>query len=359
MAEEVRHTAPERGEILAVERSFVHAAVHFERADRSDHDHRVRDESRRAAFYIKELFRAEIRAEAGLGHGVLRRPHRHSCCKHRAAPVGDVRERPTVNEGGSPLKSLDEVRLDGILQQRRHRPLRLQLPACDGLIVIGVADNYPRKAFLKVGQRGREAQNGHYLARDGDIKAVLARNAVISAAHAVEDEAKLAVVHVHTALPCDAPGIYIQGVPLLYVVIEHGGEKIICRAYGVDVAGKVEVYILHRYHLRVSAAAGPALDAEHRAERRLAHVDDGALAYPAERIGKTDGGGRLALAGGRWGHGRYQHELSLRPVLIEIGEADLGLVPAVLLKISFVYPREGGYLAHRAHDEPLRYFNIA
>ena len=59
--------------------------------------------------------------------------------------------------------------------------------------------------------------------------------------------------------------------------VEHRREQVVRRADRVDVAGEVEVEVLHRHHLRQPAARGAALDPEHRAQRRLAQAQHRAL----------------------------------------------------------------------------------
>ena len=57
--------------------------------------------------------------------------------------------------------------------------------------------------------------------------------------------AELAVVHIDSALPHDLAGVDAEHIALLDVVIEHGGEQVVRRADGVEVAGEVQVDILH------------------------------------------------------------------------------------------------------------------
>ena len=48
------------------------------------------------------------------------------------------------------FEGLDEVRLDGILQQHRHRSLSLELLRGHRFVVVGIGDDYLREAFLEV-----------------------------------------------------------------------------------------------------------------------------------------------------------------------------------------------------------------
>ena len=50
----------------------------------------------------------------------------------------------------------------------------------------------------------------------------------------------------------------------------NAAAEVVRRADRVDVAGQVEVEVLHRDDLAAAAAGGAALDPEHRPEARLA-----------------------------------------------------------------------------------------
>jgi len=99
----------------------------------------------------------------------------------------------------------------------------------------------------------------------------------------------------------------------------------------VDVAGEVEVHVLHRDDLCVAGAGGAALDPEHGAERRLAQAEERPLADRAEPLRERHGGRRLSLAPFRRRDGRDADELSVRLARepFENGERDLRLVPPV------------------------------
>ena len=314
MAQKVRQTALERREVLGPESVLLRAAVVLERAGRrDDHDRRGR-QIRRAALDVEELFRAEVRAEAGLRDDVVRELEGHFRREHAVAAVRDVCERSPVDQRGRVLERLDEVRLEGVLQKRRHCAGGLEVARRDRPAVEAVGDDHAREAGLHVRDRGRKAEHCHDLARDGDLKAVLARAAVFLPAETGDDLAQLAVVHVHRTLPDDALRVDAELVSLLDVVVEHRGEEVCRRADRVKVAGEVEVDVLHRDDLGIAAAGGPALHAEDRAERRLAQRNTRAFSDAAQAVGEADGRGGFALArrGGR--DRRDKNELPVRPV---------------------------------------------
>ena len=239
-----------------------------------------------------------------------------------------------MDEGRGALQGRDQGGLQSVLQQGGHGALGLQVMGGDGLAVIGVGHDHPAQLLLQVGDAGGQAQHGHDLAGHGDLKAVLTGHALGLASQAVHDVAQLAVVHVHRALPGDLLDIDAQGIALLDMVVQHGGHQVVRRADGVEVAGEVEVDVLHGDHLGIPAASGPSFDAEHRAQRGLPQSGDGLLANLAQAVGQTHRRGGLALAGGGGGDGGHQDQLAvLRLYLIQQLVIHFGLVPAIVLQI--------------------------
>ena len=263
-----------------------------------------------------------------------------------------------MDEGGRALQRLHEVGLERVLEERRHGPRRAELTCGHRLLVVGVAHDDAGEARLEIGDAGGEAEHSHDLACHRDVEAVLARHAVDASAEAVGDEAQLPVVHVNGAAPGDAPGVYVQGIALVDVVVEHGGEQVVRRAYGVEVAGEVEVDVLHGYDLGVAAAGRAALYAEHGPERGLAQRHDGALAYFSQRIREADGGRGLPLARRGGVDGGDEYELAVLSRGLEQGGVYLGLVTAVALDKALVYAGLGGDFGYGQGDGCLGNFNI-
>ena len=96
--------------------------------------------------------------------------------------------------------------------------------------------------------------------------------------------------------------------------VEHRRQQVVRGADRVDVAGEVEVEVLHRHDLRHAAAGRAALDAEHRSERRLAQARHRSLADRAEPLREADERRRLALARLRRRHAGHADQLAVGPV---------------------------------------------
>ncbi len=65
---------------------------------------------------------------------------------------------------------------------------------------------------------------------------------------------------------------------LIDVIVEQSRNHVMRTRYGVKIARKVKVYLLHRKNLCITATRSAALHSEARTERRLAQCHDCFLA---------------------------------------------------------------------------------
>ena len=82
------------------------------------------------------------------------------------------------------------------------------------------------------------------------------------------------------------------------VVVEHSGEQVVRGSDGVEVTGKMQIQILHRYYLGVSAAGGSALNTENRSEGGFSQSDYALFPSATQTVGQTDCCCSFAFAGG-------------------------------------------------------------
>ena len=303
-------------------------------------DDRARRETAHAADDVHELLHAHVRAEPGLRDDDVAELERDPVGDERVVAVGDVRERPAVDERGLTLERLHEVRLDRLLEQHGHRAGGLQLLRRDRLAVAGRADRDAAEPFAQVVEVARDGDDRHHLGGGGDVAARLAGIAVRAPAQADHGVAQRAVVDVDAAPPGDRERVDPELVAVEQMGLEHGGEQVVRGADGMDVAGEVEVHVLHRHDLRVAGAGCSALDPEHRAERRLAQAEHRLAADRAQALRQRDRGGRLPLAELRRRDRGHADELRVGPVgePVEHREGDLGLVPAVGIELVGLEP---------------------
>ena len=75
----------------------------------------------------------------------------------------------------------------------------------------------------------------------------------------------------------------------------------------MEVAGKVQVDLLHREHLGIAATGSSALDAEARPQRRFTQGHRGLLPYLVQPQRQSYAYCGLAYAGLRGADGRHQY----------------------------------------------------
>ena len=301
--------------------------MHLQCAQGRDQHHRVGGDAGLATLDVEELLGSEVGPEPGLGDDVVGELERGPGCDDRVAPVGDVRERPAVDDGGVVLQRLHQVRSESVLEQHRHRAVGLQIARGDRLPSARLSDHDIAEAALQVVQIGGKAEDRHHLGGDGDVEAVAAREPVADAAERADDLAQRPIVHVHDAPPGDPPGVEPERIALVDVIVEERRQQVVRGADGMEIAGEMQVDVLHRHHLRVAAAGGSALYPEAGTEARLAQADQRLLSDAVQAVGEPDGCGRLAFAGRGGGNRRDQHELSVLALgeRIDVAEIDLRL----------------------------------
>ena len=120
-----------------------------------------------------------------------------------------------------------------------------------------------------------------------------------------------------------------MGVALVYAVVHHGRQQVVGRADGVQVAGEMQVDVLHGHHLSVAAAGRAALDAEYGSQAGLAQAEHGLLAQSVQAVRQTGADGGLALAGRGGADGRYKNQFALFALPLCQLVVDLCLVFAI------------------------------
>ncbi len=316
------------------------AAVVLEGANRGDEHDSARLQPACPAHDVEKLLHPHVRPEAALRHDVVAELERDEIGDERVVAVGDVRERAAVDERRLAFERLHEVRLDGVLEQHGHGARGAELLRCHGLALPRVGDGDRSQAAAEIVEVSSDGRDRHHLGRRGDVEAGLAHVAVRTAAEADNDAAESAVVHVDASAPAHGERIDAERVAVEDVRLEHRREQVVGGADGVDVAGEVEVEVLHRHDLRVAATRGATLDPEDRAERRLTQTEHGSLADLAQALRERDRRRRLAFARFRRRDGRHADELRvlLRGQPVEHGQPHLRLVVPVELDLVSLQP---------------------
>ena len=294
---EVREPSLDGPGVGDLERGLRHAAVSLQGANRRNEDDGGRVEARGGALDVEELLGAEVESEPRLRHDPVGEGKGGLRGEDRAATVGDVRERPAVDEGGDPLAGLDEVRVEGVAEEGEHGSRRLQVPRGDRAFPEGQADDDPLEPSPEILRVLGETEGGHDLGGGRDVEAGLPRDALEDPAEPDDDVPEGSVVHVEDTPPEDPPRVDLEPVAVVDVVVEEGREEVVGRGHRVKVAREVEVHVVGRDEARAAAAGRPSLHPERRAEGGLAEGDTGLLAEAGQPLREADGRRRLSLAG--------------------------------------------------------------
>ena len=95
----------------------------------------------------------------------------------------------------------------------------------------------------------------------------------------------------------------------------------------MKIAGKVEIDILHRHHLRITAACRTSLHPKTWTQAGLTQADRCIFPNPVQTITQSNAGCRFALTRRCWRDSRNEHEFPIRSSLKRLYEivTDLGL----------------------------------
>ena len=308
------------------------SAVHLECLCGDDEYGEGGVETCRAALDVEELLRTQVGTEASLRDGVVAVGQRSVGGDDGVAAVRYVGERSAVYEGCRSLGGLHEVRGDGVGKESDDGAGHLHVAHVEWLLVQSISEEDVVDALAHVLQGCGEAEDGHEFRCRRDVESALGRDAGGGAAQSGDDMAELSVVDVEDALPESLAESEALGGMLVDVVVQQGGYHVVCGGDGVEVAGEVEVDLLHRQHLCVAAACCTALHAEAWSEGRLAEGQHGLLAYLVHAQGQSDADGGLAVAGLCGADGGDEDELVLLCLLrVDGREWHLGDVTAVRL----------------------------
>ena len=279
---------------------------------------------------VREFFQTEIGAETGLGDDYVGKLERHLVRQQRIVAVGDVPKRTGVHQGGLPFHGLHDVGKKRLLEQHGHRPGHPKVLGGDEAAVLSLANDDAPDPLTEILEVTRQGEDGHDLRCGRDDETRLAWHAVLVATEAGDDVPQGTIVDIQRPRPGDKARADIE-LPVENSRIDHRRQQVVGGFDGVDVAGEVQVDLLHRDDLRQAAASAAALDPEQRPGRRLSQAERRIGADPTQALGQADGARGFAFAGAGWRDRSHDDEATIWPVLepLENVEADLCFVGSV------------------------------
>ena len=188
------------------------------------------------------------------------------------------------------------------------------------------------------------------------------------------DVSQAAIVDVDDTFPCDRCRIDVEPpememskpgvVESFFVVdptIDSGGEQIMGGAHGVNVAGKVEIELVHGYDLGIATTSATSLHAEGGSLRWLTDRRYRAFADVGEGLSEADSGHRLAFAqlGGRHGGDDHVSRLASAADPVQYIEMDLRFVPSVQIDLRICQSQLAAEVEYRSERCSSRNLKIA
>ena len=315
MLQKVRNTLLKSFQILIVQVCLRNAAIVLQRTNGRYDDNCARLQSRHTALDVEEFLSTEVCTKACLCDRIITKLQSHLRCDNGVTSMCDVCERSAVYDRRNMLQCLYEIRLQGILQKCTHCAFCMKV-TCGNRLLLGnfsvcISNNDICQTLLQVCNVICQAKDCHDLRCNRDIVAILSRHTVGLSAKSVYYKTKLTVIHIHTSSPGDLSRVDVQLVALVNMVVDHCCKKVICCADRMEVTGKVQVDILHRNNLCISAACCSALYAEYRSEGRLTKRYHNIFTKLLHTICQTYRCGRLSFSCRSWVDRRYENQLSV------------------------------------------------
>ena len=259
--------------------------------------------------------------------------------------MGDVGERAAVDEGRGIFGGLHQVGKQGVLQQDSDGACDAHVVHRERLAVISVAQQDIADAALQIVDVGGQAEDRHNFRGGRDVESRFGRNAVGRTSQPRYDVTKAAIVHVEHPLPLDLFQPLATVPVLVDVVVEQGGNHVVGRCHGVEVAREMQVDVFHRQHLRIAAAGCAALHAEAGTQGGFAQGDHRFLSDFVQAKRQADRYRSLADARLVRGDGRNQDQVVLVHLfLVDQVDGHLGDVTAVILDFVTGNPQLFGYV---------------
>ena len=211
-----------------------------------------------SALNVEEFLCAEVGTESGFGHHIVAISERHLGGYNRVTSVGNVGKGPAMHKCRIVLYGLHQIRVQGVLQEHRYCARHAEVIHGEWVALVGIAEQDFAHAAAQVVDVACEAQNSHNFAGWSDVESRLGWHAIHAGAKSGNHVAQVAVVNVEHAFPYHLAKAYAVFAVLIDIVIEEGCNHVVSRGDGMEVASEVEVDVLHRQHLRVSAAGSTA-----------------------------------------------------------------------------------------------------
>ena len=207
------------------------------------------------AFDVDELLRSEVGSESRFRHGILTGAESEFCGHDGVASMCDVGEWSAMDDSRSVFSGLNEVGLEGILEQCDDASGDAQFLQCEFRTVHPVAEQDVVDSPSEVLDVGGEAEDGHDFRGWGDVESRFADDAVGCRTESGDDVPEISVVDVHHPFPEHLFERRNGFLMLVEIIVHQGCDHVVRCGHSMEVAGEMQVDLVHRQHLRIAASA--------------------------------------------------------------------------------------------------------
>ena len=325
-----------------------YSTVHLQCLESNNENSKVWLQASLAALDVVELLSTEVSTESSLCDSIVA-IFEGSCCSHDGiASMGNVSKRTAVNEGRSALGSLNQVWLQGIEEEGNDTATYTHILDGEWFVILSDAEENIVDATTEIVYACCETHDSHDFRSRSDVESSLCLDAVL-VTDTGNDATQATVVDVHHTAPEYLLELESLSLVLETVVVQEGSNHVVSLSDGMEVASEMEVDLIHRQYLSITAAGSTTLHAEARTERRLAQCNNCLLANLLHTEGETHGYGGLSITSlGRTDSGNEDEMMVLKLVSVNFVRSNLSDVTAVVFYLVFMDSKFCSYLIDRA-----------
>ena len=226
-----------------------------------------------AAFNVIELLCTEICTESCLCNSIVAILKSSSCSHDGIAAMSNVGKRTAMNKCRCSLCCLNQIWLQSIEKESYDTATYTHILYGKWLVVLGDAQKDIIDTATKIINACCETHDSHNLRSWRNIETRLCLDAVLIS-YTGDDAAETTVVYVHHAAPENLLQLESLCLVLETVVIQKGSNHVVGLCNGMEIASEMEINLIHRQNLGVTATCGTTLHAKAWTERWFAQGYD-------------------------------------------------------------------------------------
>ena len=326
-----------------------YTTMHLQRLEGNHENGEVWLQTCLAAFDVIELLSTEICTESCLCNGIVAILKSCSSSHDGIAAMSNVGKRTAMNKCWCSLCCLNQIWLQSIEKESYDTATYTHILYGKWLVILGDAQEDVIYTATKIIDACCKTHDSHDFRSRSDIEASLCLDAVLIS-YTGDDAAETTVVYVHHAAPENLLQLESLCLVLETVVIQEGSNHVVGLCNGMEIASEMEINLIHRQNLGVTATCSTTLHAEARTQRWFAKSHYSLLANLLHTQGETHGYGGLAITSlGRTDSGNEDEMMVLKLVSVNFVRSNLSDVTAVVFHLVFVNSKFCCHFIDRAH----------